>query len=213
MLRSKIFLPVAALLLGAACSDSSGPPTPVAIVVRDSTVLLGLDFIASEGNTVEASCGGNPAINCLGGNPGNPIRLTITRTAASTARRTGPDSLIFDWAADLVVVSPAIPINITSIGNCILTIDTRADADSVHVTGTATFTRTRPDGPIDRLDITGQNVTGLTNADVTIGTSILCEVASFGISFYLDLLTDQIFHDYALCGAPGAATFMFCREP
>lgn len=213
MLRPKIFLPFAALLLGVACSDSSGPPTPVAIVVHDSTVLQGLDFIATEGNIVGDSCGSDPTINCTGGNPGNPIRLTITRTAASTARRTGPDSLIFDWAADLIVISPAIPINISLVGDCTVTIDTRADADSVHVTGIATFTRTRPDGPIDRLDITGQNVTGLTDADVSIGTSILCQAVNFGISFALDLLTIHIFHDYALCGAPGAATFMLCREP
>lgn len=202
-----------ALLLWAACSDSSGPPTPVAIVVGDSTVLLGLDYIASEGNTVEANCGGNPTVNCTGGNPGTPIRIPLTRTAQSITRRTGPDSLIFDWAADLVVVSPAIPMNISLVGDCTLTIDTRADADSVHVTGIATFTRTRPDGPIDRLDITGQNVTGLTDDDVAIGTSFGCQFASFSLSFFLDFLTDQLFHDYQLCGAPGAPTFMLCREP
>lgn len=213
MLRPRILLLFSALLLGAACSDSSGPPTPVAIVVGDSTVLLGLDFIASDGSTIGADCGASPTINCTGGNAGAPIHVPMTRTAESVTRRTGVDSLVFDWAADLIVISPPIPINIPTIGNCTLTIDTRAGADSVHVTGIATFTRTRPDGPIDRLDITGQNVTGLTDADITIGTSFGCEFANLTISFFLGLLEDQIFHDYALCGAPGAATFMFCREP
>lgn len=203
-----------ALLAGAACSDSSGPPTPVAIVVKDSTVLLGLDYIATDANAIASSCGGNPTVNCTNGNPGSPIHLAITRTAQSVTRRTGPDSMTFDWAADLVVVSPAIPVNIDLVGNCTLTIDTRAGLDSVHVTGTATFMRTRPpDGPIDRMDVANQTVTGLTDEDVALGTSIGCQAASLGISFFVDLLADQIFHDYHLCGAPGAPTFMLCSEP
>lgn len=210
---TRIALLTAGVLASSGCSSASGPGTPEPFAVTSANALAALAF-ASGFNTIPASCGTSPIVNCPGGNPGVPIPVAVTVTKDSVAQRTGADSLIFNWAADVKIVSPGIPITIPIVGSCTARIDTRAGADStVHFTGTLTFTRQTALGPIDRVDIAGQDLSGVAASDVALSGSFGCTIADLGISFYSDLLSGSIFPPLHLCSAPRPLLFKICQEP
>jgi hypothetical protein len=210
---TRIALLTAGVLASSGCSSASGPGTPEPFDVTSANALAALAF-ASGFNTIPPSCGTSPVVNCPGGIAGAPIPVALTVTKDSVARRTGADSLTFNWSADVKVVSPGIPITIPIVGSCTAMVDTRPGADStVHVTGTLTFTRQTALGPIDRVDIAGQNLTGMTASDVSLSGSFGCTIADLGISFYTNLLSGSIFPLLHLCSAPGPLLFKICQEP
>lgn len=202
----------AALLLSAACSSSSGPAATEPLPATSATVIAGVNYFA-DSVAVLASCSSNPAVNCPDGTPGLPIHVPLTVTALTVTPRAAPDTLVFDWAADVKIVSPPIPITLPVVGACMLTVDTRAGTDTtVHVTGTATFSRQTAGGPIDRVDIASGAVTGLTAPDLTLSGGIGCVTANVGIGAYIGTLTNVLTGNLALCSATGPALLEVCKQ-
>lgn len=202
----------AALLLSGACSSSSGPgtsakPLPVTSAIVDSA----LHYFADSFD-LPPSCAGSVTVNC--GTGSSPIPIPLTITAYTITRRASPDTLVFDWVADVKVISPAIPVTIpapTGSAMCTLNVDTRPGIDStVHTTGTATFSPQETGGPISRLDVTGQEVTGLSDADVSLSGSFLCDAADVTVDFVTGTISDLLAADLHLCSVRGPRLFEVC---
>lgn len=202
----------AALLAGGACSSASEPAAPEPLTVSSATVDAALAYLGSY-DSIPASCGSSPAINCPGGTAGAPIHVPATITAHSVTPHAAPDTLVFDWAADVKIISPGIPVTLPVVGACTLTVDTRPGTDStVHVTGTATFSRRTANGPIDRVDIQSQTLTGLTTDDLSLSGGIGCAAASASLGLLVGTLTDFLAtRELGLCSAPGPALLEVCK--
>lgn len=210
--RLAIWWTSAALLTSGACSSASEPAPPEPLTVSSATVDAALAYLGSN-DSITASCAANPAVNCPGGTPGAPIHIPATITAHSVTPHAAPDTLVFDWAADVKIISPGIPVTIPVVGTCTLTVDTRPGTDStLHVTGTATFSKQTADGPIDRVDIQSETLTGLTTDDLSLSGGVGCAAAGASLGLMVGTLSDFLAtRELGLCSAPGPALLEVCK--
>jgi hypothetical protein len=165
---------------------------------------------------VPSSCGGDPEVNCSGGTAGPPAFLALTRPGASISQTSDP--AIYSFSAQVTIASVNdIPVRIFG-QNCSFSIDTTAGASrTVQVQGTAAFGRYALAGAINRFYASDVQLSGLTEEDVTVkGGDFFCNFSSFGLGFFVDLLTSSLqdsISDRPQCGAPGAGLLMTCPIP
>ena len=188
--------------LGACSSDS--PTEPESLPQTLATVQAALDLVTTGQLELEGSCAGTTTVNCPGGTLASPAHVNLTRTADTVYFVTGQDR--YDFSATLSAVTPAgIPVTFPVVGACTLNIDTSPGTSStITLTGSARFTSP------DRLDVSNLDVTGFEDADASITGSISCAAASFGLSFYVDMLTSMFEQNVSFCAAPGPALLRLC---
>jgi hypothetical protein len=162
---------------------------------------------------VSANCGGSPAVNCPEGVPLNPLpRISLEQRAVSVTPTGGTYSFSSTlYMRSLTDISVTLPI----AGECGIAIDTAPGASqTVTVTGTMAFGSQNPGGPVDRLDGSSVQLTGLTQDDVRPTGGFGCTLADFGIGFVINtlqtMLADQL--SGGLCGVAGPELFTACPE-
>lgn len=182
------------------------------------TVQAGADFLllGTRDFAVAASCGGTIQVACNNGTPVDPLpQLRVTGTNVVALDTNGN----FTFSADLSVVTLSpIPVSISGVG-CDLNVNTSAGAvPNVHVVGSVIFSNHDMEvGPPNRIDLGSLVLTGLETDDISFTGGFLCNVANFGIGFFIGTLTRSL-EDYllsvgGLCGAPGPDLFIVCPDP
>lgn len=200
LFRSKRLLVVA---VAAACG--SDPLAPYEVLPQTTaTVQSAVDFVTMGQDTIPVDCGSAITINCTGGNPGTaPAVITLTRTALSL------DSLAegsFSFGAQVTITSPGIPVNIPTAGNCTVDIDTSPGTSSTaQLSGPVTFPEST------HVQING-TLEGLEADDISISGGIGCALADGFQAFIVGAVADMLSRNVILCGAPGAALLVPCRE-
>jgi len=121
--------------------------------------------------------------------------------------------MVYYFTAGVTIVTPNdIPLSAFGL-DCALAVNTTAGASSdVQVAGTVTFSSQTQGGPINRVDITQVNISGLDTGDVALTGGVGCVSVSFGIDLYFGTLT-TILQDHlarSFCGAPGAKLLEPC---
>jgi len=172
------------------------------------TAQAAVDLFTTGSIYVPANCAATPALNCPNGAAANPAPINLTR---DSVRITPGGTGVYDFSAWGTAVTPNdIPITILG-SQCGLAINsTSGTATEIGISGTLIFTSQTVDGPINRIDITNVNLTGLEPADVALHGNATCQGTSFGLSYYLSTITNALDQSAALCGAPGAALFEVC---
>lgn len=204
-----VYAVVFVLVGSATCSKS--PTGLEQLPITPATVAAAVALVTTDTVYVPASCGGTPALNCPGGVAASPAPLVLTRDSLHVL--TTPDTLVYHFSAWVTVVTPAdIPISTLGL-ECGLAINTAAaPSPDVQIDGTVRFVSQTTGGPIDRVDITQLNISGLDTGDVAINGGVTCVIADFGLTFYFGTLTtmlqDQLTRSF--CGAPGAKLLEPC---
>ena len=204
-------VPLVAFLLSATTTCSKSPTGLEELPITLATVQAAVDLMTTDTVYVPANCGGTPALNCPGGVAASPAPLVLTRDSVHIAA--SPDTMVYYFTAWATVVTPtAIPLSAFGL-DCGLTVNTAGGASpDIQVAGTVTFVSQTQGGPINRVDVTQVNISGLDTGDVALTGGIGCASANFGISFYFGTLTsilqDQLARSF--CGAPGAKLLEPC---
>lgn len=208
------------------------PPDPEPVCVEPlpqtaATVEAGVEALtASREIDVPASCGGTPEIACTNSTPANPLpRLAMTRHVYSVIPN--PDGTYAFSATLGIATITAIPIALpgpTGLLECALEIDSALGASPhITLTGQIAFDSVTAGGAVDRLNVGGIAIAGLTTDDIEISGAGLgavgCSGAGLGVSFVASTLT-SLFEDVladrandSLCGACGDALFGGCPLP
>lgn len=145
---------------------------------------------------VPASCGGNPAVCCPGGNPVSPcgpIVIDLTRQAGDAPRL---ELRPVQGASRLDVTVRArvrtrmdIPVQIPLIGNCGIAIDTtRGSVPDLKIDVPLNLRQAATSGTT-RLEAGDVAVSQLTSEDIRLTGSLGCQAASLGIGFFIGTLT------------------------
>lgn len=137
------------------------------------------------------------------------MKFSVTRGAVTT---TPVATKEFTFSTDLVIASLQDG-SITASGvTCGVGVNTAPGASpTVRVSGTATFITSAITGLTSRLQITS-TLSGLEDADITVGGGFTCEVASFFKPLVLSTMTDALATGGNVCGAPGPALLKVCSE-
>ena len=208
MKRPLTILTVALLLSGTAtCSKT---PTGLEVLPETAaTVQAAVDLLTTGKLRVPPVCG-SPTIACPGGVADTSFYLTLTRDSLRIVVDTMPTVYGFVAQVEAVTTKP-VPVTVSGI-NCTVGINTAASGKpTVGIAGRATFTSQTAGGPIDRLDVRLDSVTGLDAGDITLAGGTLCTIGSFGAVAHLVVVnTFQYPTPLHLCGAPGPVLFEPC---
>ena len=169
----------------------------LATVAADPAALLG-GLLGGGGLTfdVPASCGGNPAVCCPGGNPQSPCGPIVIDLAAHPGDLPRMELRPAQGASRLDVTVRArvrtqmdIPVTIPLIGNCGIKIDSAPGAApdikldipiNFRQDAMASTTRIEPGDVV---------VSQLTSDDVRLTGSLGCQAASLGLGLFIGTLT------------------------
>lgn len=220
-IRNRPIGPIALMVsLTIGCEGSSDPAGPdlvyEALPVTAETVEAAVDLFTEGRIDVPPSCGGSVEVNCVNGTPGPLVQLEVARSMLEITPMS-EDVYGFTTRVTLATVSD-LPV-IVDLGEgepvaCELRVNSAAaGAATIDVAGTGTFMSHTAGGPTDRLDIV-VNASGLDDGDVEILGGFSCDLASFYMAIYKDLLMEVIGSNAAhLCGAPGPDLFVACEDP
>ncbi len=187
----------------------SGPP--VTEVRSDSilgVLLVLLDLVSGLGEVgVPSSCGGSPAVCCPGGNPlpqCGPLRFELTEAPSVFA---SPDPTRFPFTLRMRVQAVSdLPVNIPTVGDCGIRIDTTPGIPFVELRGEMIFRQATPDD--GRTVVFSPFVMdNLEEADVAITGGFACAAASsfatFLVASFSDLIVEMVaehFQEQSLMG-------------
>jgi hypothetical protein len=195
------------ILFAAGGCGSSSPTAPASFPETSATVQLALNRFTTGTISVPASCGGSILINCPGGTAGSAVSVTLTRSG-TTITQTAPD--VFSYATDFGVVTQS-PIVVSSNGtDCDVSVNTaNGTASTVHLEGTATFSRQTVGGAINEIDFTTA-LTGVEAADVTITGPGACQVLAANLVFVEGVLVSALTSQSTRLCAGAGGTFTTC---
>jgi hypothetical protein len=195
------------------------PPEPEPVVLEPlpqtlETVQAAVNLLfGTREIEVPANCGGSPPINCPGGVPLNPLsRISLEQRAVSVT----PTGSAYSFSSTLYMRSLTdISVTLPIAGVCGIAIDTAPGASqTITVAGTMAFASQNPGGPIDRLDGTSLQFTGLAQEDVRPTGGFGCTIVDLGLGFVINtletMLTDHL--RGGLCGVAGPELFTACPE-
>ncbi|MEZ4400131.1 MAG: MYXO-CTERM sorting domain-containing protein [Kofleriaceae bacterium] len=169
----------------------------LATVAADPEALLG-GLLGGAGLTfdVPASCGGNPAVCCPGGNPQSPCGPIVIDLALQPGDQPRLELHPVQGASRLDVTVRArvrtmmdIPVQLPVVGPCGVAIDTAPGAQpDIKLDIPINFTQDAAAGTT-RVEPGAVVVSQLTSQDVRLTGSIGCQLASLGIGFFIGTLT------------------------
>jgi hypothetical protein len=129
-----------------------------------------LMFPAARDVVVPANCGGNPTVGCINGVPVDPP-ATIHVASSSVVATEAVGQSHFDVTATLGITG-TVPVSLSPIGDCTLTIDTSGGADpAAHVAVPVNFVANAAASGGYDIVIGDVSVTGLTSDDFHLGSS------------------------------------------
>jgi hypothetical protein len=145
------------------------PPPP--------TVQAAIDLLTgSRDAIVSANCTASLNFNCPNGIP-QSTTIRIARSAVAISQNP-PGS--YSFSATLSAASLTdIPFTVSG-GSCTLKINTTQAPSPTIVTGTLTFTSQNPGGPVNQLNLTGLQISGVTADDFSVQGGGSCNVQSSG---------------------------------
>jgi MYXO-CTERM domain-containing protein len=174
----------------------------LAAISADPAALLGSLGGGSNGVlsfNVPSSCGGSTPVCCPGGNPQancGPLDIDLTLHPGDQPRlelhpQQGASTLNVTVRARLKTEMD-IPVTIPIVGDCGVKVDTNpGSTPDVQIDLPIAFEQDGTAGTT-RINVGSVSLSNLTSDDVALTGGFGCQVANFGLSAFLSLLTDQL---------------------
>ena len=169
----------------------------LATIAADPAALLG-GLLGGSGLSfdVPASCGGNPAVCCPGGNPVSPCGPVVIDLMQRPGdqprlelRPVGNASRLDVTVRARVRTMMDIPVTIPLVGDCGIAIDTMPGSQQdIRLDVPVNFTQDATAGTT-RIEVGTVAVSQLTSDDVRLTGNFACQLASLGIGAFIGTLT------------------------
>ncbi len=171
--------------------------TGLAAISADPAALVG-GLLGGMGLAIDvpASCGGNPAVCCPGGNPVSPcgpVTIDLTLQPGDLPRleirpAQGASRLDVVLRARLKTAMD-IPVKIPVVGDCGIAIDTAPGPNAdIKIDLPVGFPQDAQAGTT-RVDAGAVTLSQLTTQDVNLTGGFACQLANLGLSFFLNTLS------------------------
>lgn len=148
---------------------------------------------------------------CSDGTPGCSVTMRDGSYEPVVLQPADPGMARFDGSFGFEPFS--MPVEVPTVGSCLLTFIDTADVrirQSIHY-------GLRPDGNsgyhLFHGSVGYSDVVGLTSQDVSLTGSFLCQLSSFGVSFFIDVLTSQLASTFADVVIAETAGHSLCPLP
>lgn len=185
------------------------------LVMGQATADAAADFLldGTRNVAVTSSCVGDAQVGCVGGVAVQPPpTVQVVGTNIVTTPLTADT---WSTTATLAATTPSpIPVTVTLVGQCQLTIDTAAGASpTVQASSQLQFrSYPSPGGPKNHIAISNTTLNGLESSDIQISGSFGCSLLDAVVPLTLDTLTDSLAAQLgtAICGDPNGDSFIQC---